>query len=198
MIDIQSKSDIIIPFEKIGDRGWKEKTALILQEYANVWGNKLEIPVSVDAITALEKRLGTRLPVHLKLFYQQFGVADIGEELQSFDTIGWLRDIWKAQPQYAPNFTEKEKKYLPFLVSFSDYLGNGNLFCFHSETKEIYYFDHDTEPFLTKIFTDASDYIKGCLISCQMELSVNKNAERWCEEVLIELFDRQTVRKWRY
>ncbi len=78
--------------------------------------------------------------------------------------IGWIKNIWSEQPQYGPDFTEEDKIHLPFLVSFSDYLGNGNMFCFHSETKEIYYYDHDNRPYLTKMFDKIDDYLKGCLI----------------------------------
>lgn len=202
MIDIKLKSDIIIPFEKIGDSDWTDKTELILNELADNWGDELQDPISIEAILELEKSLKTTLPNSLKLFYQKFGIAEIGEQLQNFNEIGWIKDIWKDHPQYGPDFTEEDKKHLPFLISFSDYLGNGNMFCFHSETKEIYYYDHDTQPYLTKLFDDASDYIKGCLISCQsdffnQEIGEEK-VEEWCEEILDEMFGTDIVKKWKY
>lgn len=66
---------------------------------------------------------------------------------------------------------------MPFLVTFSDYLGNGNMFCFHSETKEIYYFDHDTKPYLTRMFSCIDEYLKGRLITCQYQLFADLSLE---------------------
>ena len=202
MIDIKSKSDIIIPFDQIGEENWSDKTEHIIQELANNWNNELTEPISEETIFELEKRLGASLPSNLKLFYQKFGIAKIGEQLQSIDEIGWIKDIWKDAPQYGPDFSKDDKKHLPFLISFSDYLGNGNMFCFHSETKEIYYFDHDTKPYITKLFNSVSDYIKGCLISCQSDLFNQEIGQeqvgKWCEEVLIETFSENIVKKWRY
>jgi hypothetical protein len=202
MIDIKSKSDIIIPFDQIGEENWSDKTEHIIQELANNWNNELTEPISEETIFELEKRLGASLPSNLKLFYQKFGIAKIGEQLQSIDEIGWIKDIWKDAPQYGPDFSKDDKKHLPFLISFSDYLGNGNMFCFHSETKEIYYFDHDTKPYITKLFNSVSDYIQGCLISCQSDLFNQEigqeKVEEWCEEILDEMFGKDIVEKWKY
>ncbi|GAL61831.1 SMI1/KNR4 family protein [Algibacter lectus] len=202
MIDIKSKSDIIIPFDQIGEENWSDKTEHIIQELANNWNNELTEPISEETIFELEKRLGVSLPSNLKLFYQKFGIAKIGEQLQSIDEIGWIKDLWKDAPQYGPDFSKDDKKHLPFLISFSDYLGNGNMFCFHSETKEIYYFDHDTKPYITKLFNSVSDYIKGCLISCQSDLFNQEigqeKVEEWCEEILNEMFGKDIVEKWKY
>ncbi|WP_324026366.1 SMI1/KNR4 family protein [Maribacter sp. BPC-D8] len=202
MIDIKLKSDIIIPFDKIGEDSWLEKSNYIIKELADFWEDEIAEPIGVESILELEKRLGTTLPDSLKLFYQNFGIAGIGEVLQGIDEIGWIKDIWKDQPQYGPDFTAEDKKYLPFLVSFSDYLGNGNMFCFHSETLEVYYFDHDTQPYLTKLFDDAGDYLKGCLISCQSDFFNQeigqKTVDAWCEEILDGIYGHDVVRKWKY
>ena len=202
MIDIKSKSEIIIPFENIGDENWSNKTEYIISELADNWGDELPPSISSQEISELERRLGTTLPDGLKLFYQEFGIANIGEQLQNFTEIGWIKDIWKDQPEYGPDFSDEDNKHLSFLVSFSDYLGNGNMFCFHSETKEIYYYDHDTKPFLTKLFDDVSDYFKGCLVSCQAELFNQEigqeQVEEWCDEILNEMFGEYIVKKWKY
>jgi len=202
MIEIKLKSDIIVPFKEIGDENWQVNTDLIIRSLAEIWGDELKESISSEEISELEKRLGATLPDNLKVFYSKFGIAGIGETLQDFDEIGWIKDIWKEAPQYGPDFTEDDKQHLPFLISFSDYLGNGNLFCFHSESKEIYYYDHDGEPYLTKLFDDVSDYIKGCLISCQIDLFSDETDQakvrEWCEEILIELFGKLIIRKWLY
>lgn len=136
------------------------------------------------------------------MFYQTFGIANIGEELLDFDEISYLKDIWASAPQYGPDLTEADSQHLPYLVRFSDYLGNGNYFCFHSETKEIYYFDHDDGVYISKFFDLADDYLRGCLIYAQQDL-FGPNLEQsevigWAEETVISLFGKDIVRKWQY
>lgn len=201
MLEISRKEDIIIPFDKIGEDNWESKTQLIIQSIAENWNDELKEPISSEEIQELENRLGTTLPDSLKIFYQKFGLADIGEQLQDFNDIDWIKNIWAEYPQYGPDFTEEEKIHLLFLVSFSDYLGNGNMFCFHSETKEIYYFDHDNKPYLTKMFNSIDEYLKGCLIFAQSDLFGNaeqKDVQKWTEEIVSEIIGKKTVEKWRY
>ena len=201
MLEINRREDIIIPFNKIGEDNWESKTQLIIQSIAENWNDELKEPISNEEIQEVENRLGTTLPNSLKIFYQKFGVADIGEQLQDLKEIGWIKNIWAEQPQYGPDFTEEDKIFLPFLISFSDYLGNGNMFCFHSETKEIYYFDHESKPYLTKMFNTVDEYLKGCLIFAQSDLFGNveqEDVEEWTEEIVSEIIGEETVEKWRY
>lgn len=201
MLEINRKEDIVIPFDKIGEDNWEIKTQLIIQSIADNWNADLKKPISTEEMQTLENRLGTTLPKNLNLFYQKFGLADIGEQLQNLNEIDWIKNIWAQHPEYGPDFTEEDKIYLPFLVSFSDYLGNGNMFCFHSETKEIYYFNHDDKPYLTKMFNTVDEYLKGCLIFAQADLFGDveqEDLEEWTEEIVSELVGEKTVKKWRY
>lgn len=201
MLEINKKEDILIPFVRIGDQGWEVNTKIILESIAETWDDELKELVSLDELEKTENRLAAALPDELKIFYQTFGIADIGEQLQGLDEMGWLKDIWADQPQYGPDFSDRDKDILPHLVTFSDYLGNGNLFCFHSETKEIYYYDHDGEPYLTKLFNTVDEYIKGCLILAQVDLfgqADQEQVEEWTEDIVSGFFGEDTVKKWRY
>lgn len=198
MIEINKKEDILIPFNKIGDSDWKINTKKIIESIADNFGDDLKNPISDEEVQDLETKLGTALPENLKLFYQTFGIADIGEQLQDFKEVDWIKDIWADGPQYGPDFTDHDQKILPFLISFSDYLGNGNMFCFHCDTKEIYYYDHDEMPYLTKMFDTVDDYLKGCLIFAQNDFSESREIDSWTEEIVIDLFGKETVKKWRY
>lgn len=201
MIDINKKEDILIPFEKIGENDWEKKSKLIIESLAENWSNKLKEPISLEEIEKLENRLGTTLPNGLKMFYNTFGIADIGEELQNFEDIIWIKELWGDNNPYGPEFTKEDNIVLPHLISFSDYLGNGNMFCFHSDTKEIYYYDHDTRPYLTKMFDHVDDYIKGCLIFAQTDLFGEvgqEQVDKWTEEIAEDLFGKAIIRKWRY
>lgn len=201
MLEINLKEDILIPFNHIGDVGWEIKTRTIIESLADNFNHEISIPISDEQIILLEQRLKTSLPKSLKIFYKTFGLADIGEQLQAFDEIDWIKNIWKENPELGPNFTKEDIVVLPYLISFSDYLGNGNMFCFHSETKEIYYYDHDAQPYLTHFFQDFSDYLKGCLVFAQIELFGEVDQEDvgiWTEERVSSLFGHEVVRKWRY
>lgn len=201
MFTIDQKADVLLPFSKIGDKDWTLNTRIILESLAENWGSELPDPIAESEILKLENRLGTALPKGLSAFYTTFGLADIGEQLQPFDEIGWLKDIWAEYPEYGPSFSHEDKLVLPYLITFSDYLGNGNIFCFHSETKEIYYFDHDTPPLISKLFDTVDDYIKGCLIFAQADLfgdSGQDAVDKWTEEIVSELFTKAVVQKWMY
>lgn len=200
MLTINKKEDIIIPFEKMSDADWQVKTTLILKEIAENWGDDFEPnPIADEEIESLEQRLNAKLPHSLKLFYQTFGTADIGEELLTPDEVKYLKS-WLEDPEYAPDFSEAEQQILPYLVHFGDYLGNGNMFCFHTQSHEIYYFDHDTTPFLSKLFDDFADYLKACLILAQTDFTDgNTNqTEVWTEEIVCKFISADVLHKWRY
>ncbi|MBB6272785.1 hypothetical protein HDF26_003245 [Pedobacter cryoconitis] len=202
MLEINKKEDIIIPFDQIGDDDWKIRTSQIIEAIADNWDDELTAPVAADEISELENKLGTTLPESLSIFYQTFGLANIGEELQAFEDIGWLKDTGATDPEHGVDFTAEEQAVLPYLITFSDYLGNGNMFCFHSETKEIYYFDHDEAPYIYKMFSTVDDYIKDCLIFGQSDLfgenATQEEADQWTEEIVGEMIGKHKIRKWRY
>lgn len=202
MINITSKEEIIIPFDVVGDDKWMENTKLIIEEFADNWSRELKTPVSQTEIVALENRIGTTLPKSLSLFYQVFGAADIGEELLNCSQIDKLNNFWQGINEYSTYFTNAENKLLPYLIAFSDSLGSGDIFCFHSETKAVYFFDHSEAPFISKLFDDVSSYIKGCLILAQTDLFAietgQEAVEQWCEEILEALYGTPVIRKWLY
>jgi hypothetical protein len=200
-IFINKKEDIIIPFDYIGDELWQSNIERIITALDELWSNDKANPVPIEEIEALELRLGVSLPDTLKLFYQTFGIADIGEELQQFSDIDYIIKIWEPHPEYGPDFTAEDMVVLPSLITFSEYLGNGNMFCFHKDTKEIYYFDHDSQPYITKLFNSFDDYLKGCLVFAQADLfgDVEQDlVEQWAEEVVCDLVGEDIVRKWMY
>lgn len=200
-IEVNKKEDVIIPFNHIGDPQWEVNTRLIIESLAYNWSKSSAVSCTKQEIEELEKRLETTLPLSLKQFYLVFGVAGIGEELIELKEIEYLEEIWAPDPQYGPSFTEEDLAVLPYLIAFSDYLGNGNMFCFHKETKEIYYFDHDTRPYITKFFLDFEDYLKCCLILAQTDLfgDIDQNeVDRWTEDIVIDLIGKDIIQKWRY
>lgn len=200
MFTIEQKSDILIPFEKIGDENWKENTFKILKERRSIWNEEKKSAKTEKEIRKLEQKLKTKLPKGLQLFYLNFGIADIGEQLQDFKDVNRLHTLWN-ETLIVEYFSKKEIELLPYLISFSDYLGNGNMFCFHAKTKEVYYYDHDTKPYLTKMFTTVDDYIKACLMFYQFEFCNAENQDKamnLCESFLIKMYGLKTIKKWMY
>ena len=202
MLTINKKEDIIIPFNNIGDPQWETNTRLILEAIAKRWNERMKKPISLQEISKLETRLGTSLPENLKLFYQTFGTANIGEQLQELNEIEWLKNILYNELRISRDFAEKEKEVLPYLVTFSNYLGNGNMFCFHCDTKEIYYFGHDGVPYIFKMLKTVDEYIQGCLIFAQSDLfgeNINQEqAHTWTEELISQIFGKEVSEKWRF
>jgi hypothetical protein len=128
----------------------------------------------------------------------------MGEQLLTFDEIGWLKDIGIASisHEYSCDYSNAEISVLPYLITFSDSLGNGNMFCFHRDTKEIFYFDHDKKPYLTKHFDKVDDYLKGCLIMCQSDFfgeGIDQDeVDGWTKEIIEELYGKDVLSKWIY
>ncbi len=79
------------------------------------------------------------------------------------------------------------------LVAFGDYLGNGNLWCFHRETGEVWYFDHDSSPMLTQIFSDAGQYLDVLMFKCLLAAHDEED-----NEDLREHLGDEIVEKWMY
>ncbi|MDR1616068.1 MAG: SMI1/KNR4 family protein [Syntrophomonadaceae bacterium] len=195
MLTIRKKDDIIIPFIKqTGEEGWQAKTRIILEAIAEKWNSELPQPKAEEETVRLEAELQTSLPSSLKIFYQEFGVADIGETLQEWDDIKWLAGFWAAIPQLGPDLTEADQSVCPYLVTFGGCVNDSGIWCFHAETKEIYYFDYDERPHITKLYDSFDDYLKNCLILAQSELFANpatkKDVLRWGKEILEDMLSQ--------
>jgi len=81
------------------------------------------------------------------------------------------------------------------LVAFGDYLGNGNMFCFHKESGEVYYFDHDDGPPLTRFFCRVEQYLDALMI---LNLAEVHDADDEGEALLVQRFGKPLVRQWMY
>ena len=197
MLELRSKDDIIVPFERLGEAGWEKASGELLAEQAELWGSPMNRPVAETLIHATEQRLGVTLPEDLTLFYRTFGVADIGEEMQALENMELLA-VWAEGIDLEDMLDPDQVALLPHLVTFSEYLGNGNAFCFHKDSGAVYYFDHDTAPHLAKLFDSPGDYIKGCLVKLQEAFFIGDEGEECIEEKLAELFGEAVVTKWLY
>lgn len=173
-----------------------------VQAWLTEWGKPAPVvPIPPEDLQALEQRLGCALPFHLRTYHEKIGVLELAETLCSvipkknasieplYDAYHGITDILESVPE-----ANQLKTLIDQLVVFGDYLGNGNLWCFHRETGEVWYFDHDTSPMLTQIFTDVGEYLDALMFKCLLEI----HGEEENETVLRERLGDAVVEKWMY
>lgn len=166
------------------------------------WENPSPLaPVNPTEVDALEQRLGCTIPPLLRTYHQQIGTLDLAETLCSVPPAQYasIEPLHNACPgitdilEDAPD-AETQWALVSQLVVFGDYLGNGNQWCFHRETGEVWYFDHDSSPMLTQIFSDVGQYLDVLMFKCLLEV----HGEEDNEELLRERLGDAIVEKWMY
>ncbi|MGB4813266.1 MAG: SMI1/KNR4 family protein [Methylophilaceae bacterium] len=177
----------------------------VISAYQKLWeGHSSEpkiLPVSDDALSQLEHRLGCALPPFLTTYHKKYGVLSLAERLCSVEG-GWspIEPLLQAYPGITEMASEDEcgEDLLILaekLVAFGDYLGNGNLFCFHKDSGVVYYFDHDDGLSLTIFFPNVETYLDALMIRTLTEIY---DADSEGEALLIQRFGQPMVRKWLY
>ena len=97
------------------------------------------------------------------------------------------------------HYNAAEQEVLRKLIVFGEFLGNGNVWCFHKDNKDIYYFDHDSVPNINRMFTSFYEYLQSLLIFTQAEIGQDINGiEQDCEKIVIDIIGEDRVKKWRY
>lgn len=173
-----------------------------VQAYLSLWENPDPLsPVNAKELEALEQRLGCSLPPLLRTYHQQIGTLNLAETLCSvtpakYASIEPLREAYPGIRDILQDAPDAEQQWarVNALIAFGDYLGNGNLWCFHRETGEVWYFDHDDSPMLTQIFTDVGQYLDVLMFKCLLEA----HGEEDNEDLLREHLGDDVVQKWMY
>lgn len=156
-------------------------------------------PVTPHALDELENRLGCRLPPALGDYHRTFGALALAERLCSVEQgdlpIQALMDAYPGIVDLSPIDKAEFLALASELVVFGDYLGNGNMFCFHKKSGEVYYFDHDSEPLLSHFSPSVQEYLDGLMIRSLAEIH---DADEAGEDLLVQRFGKTVVRKWLY
>jgi SMI1-KNR4 cell-wall len=174
---------------------------LVIAAYASLWeGHVSQMrvePVSEADIAKLEAQIGCSLPQPLRNYHLEFGALKLAETLCNV-----IRSDYQIQPHLKAfpgiielTYDDTVLDLAEKLVVFGDYLGNGNMFCFHHRTGEVYYFDHDRGELLTRFFSSVQDYLDALMILCLGEIHDDEEA---AEALLVERYGQALVRKWRY
>jgi hypothetical protein len=168
----------------------------VIQAYSLLW-DVIFAPVSADVLTELELQLKCPLPESLRKYHKEIGVLDLSERLCSAVAGNTpIQPLLDAFPGLS-DITESKEDFIlsSSLIVFGDYLGNGNMFCFHRENGEVYYFDHDSGPLLTRFFSTVEQYLDALMVRCLSEIYENDEEG---EKLLVEKFGPVLVRKWLY
>ncbi|MFK8256956.1 SMI1/KNR4 family protein [Erwinia sp. AnSW2-5] len=177
---------------------WRDCTLAWLDQ----WENPSPLtPVKPEEVDALEQRLGCTIPSLLRTYHEQIGTLDLAETLCSvapakYATIEPLHSAYPGITDILDGAPDADAQWslVNKLVVFGDYLGNGNMWCFHSETGEVWYFDHDSSPMLTQMFPDVGQYLDILMFKCLLEV----HGEEDNEELLRERLGDAVVEKWMY
>lgn len=158
-------------------------------------------PVKPEDVVALEQRLDCPLPPLLRTYHEQIGTLDLAETLCSvtpakYASIEPLHNAYPGISDILEDAPDADALWalVRQLVVFGDYLGNGNMWCFHRKTGEVWYFDHDSSPMLTQIFSDAGQYLDVLMFMCLLAV----HGEEDNEDVLRERLGDAVVEKWMY
>jgi SMI1-KNR4 cell-wall len=175
----------------------------VILEYLALWDDDVTeamfTPATAKQIEAVEKKIGCPLPAALKNYHLKFGVVELGEQLcklkdPQYDVF--IQPLLDAFPGIDDmDFSEADMNLAEQLIVFGDYLGNGNMWCFHAESQKIYYFDHDSEPQLTLFFDEMHEYLDALMIRSLGEIH---DDDATAEALLTEKIGKNLVKKWLY
>jgi hypothetical protein len=185
-------------------KDWSERSAwyrAVVAAYGELWerhaAQACPTPGAARDLALLEARLGCALPEGLRRYHLELGALSLAETLCSVSAsatpIEPLRDAYPGIVEIV--FEPDDLALVDALVAFGDYLGNGNMFCFHRITGAVYYFDHDSGAPLVRFADAVEDYLDALMIRCLGEIHDQEEA---AEALLVGRFGDALVRKWLY
>ncbi|APO96195.1 SMI1/KNR4 family protein [Xanthomonas vesicatoria] len=149
------------------------------------------------AVQACEARLGYALPPLLARYHCAIGRLSLAETLccpgDLAPRIEPLQDAYPSLDEI--DASAAEHALATDLLVFGNYLGNGNLWCFHRVTGAVYYFDHDDGAMLTRMFDSVAAYLDALMLLCLGEVYDDDDS---AEALLKARFGATAIRKWRY
>ena len=159
-------------------------------------------PASRAALDDCEQRIGCPLPPMLRAYHQHIGVEYLAEIINPPERIEPLLDAFPGLEDILEDLSAEQaastRALVEQLIAFGDYLGNGNLWCFHRETGQVWYFDHDTGECLTQIFDDVRDYLDAVMILSLAEAHDPEDGHEAAESILRQRLGDAVVEKWMY
>ncbi|WEK09047.1 MAG: SMI1/KNR4 family protein [Candidatus Pseudomonas colombiensis] len=173
----------------------------VINAYGALWSGHASAPqlkpASPAELEQCEGLIGCPLPLALRRYHAQLGALSLAETLCSVHPGSEpIQPLLQAYPGIVDmDERELDRALVDKLVAFGDYLGNGNLFCFHRDTGAVYYFDHDTDPALTRFFDATEDYLDALMLLCLAEVYDDDESG---EALISQRYGRALIHKWRY
>lgn len=202
MLLISSKQDILVPFNKIGDKDWDCNAERIIRNILKTWGADIE-SVNLEKKTEedlmlLESSQNIKLPPALREWYKLFGVKDFKEGLKAMEMIVPLNELWDLSENH---IADEQKQLYNRLIVFCNYFNTGTLFCYDAHTEEIYTFDSRIPSNkINKLCSSADEMIKGALIYNQIELASPESnplhIESWIKAIIEEEIGEDFYNQW--
>lgn len=193
---IERVEDVFIPTKEIGvGTGWENEIRPFLKSYADFMGDKMSNPTTDDELNRCEASLKTSLPTDLRLFYRTFGPSKLQEGLFKASDFSYLTKNWTKE--LLNNYSTTEQGILSKLVVFGDYLGDGNVWCFHADTKDIFFYKHDSRPNINGMFKTFGQYIQSLIVFSQRDMADGELDEE-IEKIVVGLIGQDRVGVWQY
>lgn len=107
-------------------------------------------PLSDDQLSDIERRLGVAFPIEYRLFLSTHNVSQVGPNKIEKSRITTSIDVFFGSSKYKhDDLVEINKSIyygrLPEKIIAIGYAAGGNLICLHSETGQIFFWDHEQE-----------------------------------------------------
>ncbi|MFZ6743955.1 SMI1/KNR4 family protein [Undibacterium sp. JH2W] len=177
----------------------------VITAYAALWEGHVSqarfAPVTEADLLDLETRLSCPLPPALKAYHREFGALSLAEKICSVSPAGYtpIQPLLEAYPGITDMLEDGDNtdvlELVKDLIAFGDYLGNGNMFCFHRENHHVFYFDHDDGDMLSPFFTSVEEYLDALMIRCLAEIHENEDTGL---DLLAQRHGHGLVKKWLY
>lgn len=159
-------------------------------------------PASRAALDDCEQHIGCPLPPMLRAYHERIGVEYLAEIINPPERIEPLLDAFPGLEDILEDMSTEQaaatRALAEQLIAFGDYLGNGNLWCFHRQTGQVWYCDHDTGECLSQIFDDVRDYLDAVMILSLAEAHDPEDGHEAAESILRQRLGDAVVEKWMY
>ena len=138
----------------------------------------------------------------LRAYHERIGVEYLAEIINPPERIEPLLDAFPGLEDILEDMSAEQaaatRALAEQLIAFGDYLGNGNLWCFHRQTGQVWYCDHDTGECLSPIFDDVRDYLDAVMILSLAEAHDPEDGHEAAESILRQQLGDAVVEKWMY
>lgn len=159
-------------------------------------------PASRAALDDCEQHIGCPLSPMLRAYHERIGVEYLAEIINPPERIEPLLDAFPGLEDILEDMSAEQaaatRALAEQLIAFGDYLGNGNLWCFHRQTGQVWYCDHDTGECLSQIFDDVRDYLDAVMILSLAEAHDPEDGHEAAESILRQRLGDAVVEKWMY